>query len=145
MFNLHLCNATTIWVFPIELWTHGSLWHRLWNSFGCIAAIRCGSACHRLHSDCIYSGNEHNQFNSSRLVKHEAGFPNPRQALIGSNQLWRINDSSYYQEYDKFSLAECNVICFLQYIIFLNASVNLLHLSGHYGWACIKKCMRKFG
>ena len=29
----------------------------------------------------------------------EAGFPNPRQALIGSNQLWRVNDSPYYREY----------------------------------------------
>ena len=36
---------------------------------------------------------------SPRLVKREAGFPNPRRALIGSNQLWRVNDSPYYREY----------------------------------------------
>ena len=43
-------------------------------------------------------GSKHNQFDSQRLVKHEAGFQNPRLALIGSNQLWRINDSPYYRE-----------------------------------------------
>ena len=68
------------------------------NSFGCTAAIRCGNACHGPHSDSLYSGSEHSQFNSPRLVKREAGFPNPRRALIGSNQLWRVNDSPYYRE-----------------------------------------------
>ena len=52
----------------------------------------------RAHSDSFYSGSEHSQFNSPRLVKREAGFPNPRRTLIGSNQLWRINDSPYYRE-----------------------------------------------
>ena len=42
--------------------------------------------------DSIYSGSEHNQFDSLRLVKREAGFPNPRQVLFGSNQLWRVNE-----------------------------------------------------
>ena len=70
-----------------------------WNSFGCIAAIRCGNACHGPHSDSLYSGSEHSQFNPPRLVKHEAGFPNPRRALIDSNQLWHVNDSPYYREY----------------------------------------------
>ena len=69
------------------------------NSYGCIAAIRCGNACHGPHSDSVYSGSEHRQFNSPRLVKREAGFPNPRRALIGSNQLWRVNDSPHYREY----------------------------------------------
>ena len=68
------------------------------NSFGCTTAIRCGNACHGPHSDSLYSGSEHSQFTSPRLVKREAGFPNPRQALIGSNQLWRVNDSPYYRE-----------------------------------------------
>ena len=36
--------------------------------------------------------------NSPKQVKREAGFPNPRRALIGSNQIWRINDSPYYRE-----------------------------------------------
>ena len=54
-----------------------------------------GNACHGPHSD---SGSEHSQFNSLRLVKREAVFPNPRRALIGWNQLWRINDSPYYCE-----------------------------------------------
>ena len=66
--------------------------------FGCTAAIRCGNACHGPHSDILYSGSEHSQFNSPRLVKREAGFPNPRRALIGSNQLWSVNDSPYYWE-----------------------------------------------
>ena len=39
----------------------------------------------------------HRQFNSPRLVKREAGFPNPRRVLIGSNQLWRVSDSPYYR------------------------------------------------
>ena len=70
------------------------------NSFGCTAAIRWGNACRGPHSDSLYSGSEHSQFNSPRLVKREAGFPNPRRALIGSNQLWRVDDSPYYGEYD---------------------------------------------
>ena len=68
------------------------------NSFGCTAAIKCGYACHGLPSDSLYLGSEHSQFNSPRLVIREAGFPNPRRALIGSNQLWRVNDSPYYRE-----------------------------------------------
>ena len=61
------------------------------NSLGCIAAIRCGNACHGPHSNSVYSGSEHRQFNSPRLVKREAGFPNPRRVMIGSNQPWRVN------------------------------------------------------
>ena len=68
------------------------------NSFGCTGAIRCGSACHGPHSYSVYSGIEHSQFDSPRLVKHEAGFPNPRWVLIGSNQLRRIYESQYYRE-----------------------------------------------
>ena len=66
------------------------------NSFGCTAAIKCDNACRGPHSDSLYSGSEHSQFNSPRLVKREAGFPNPRRALIGSTQLWRANDSPYH-------------------------------------------------
>ena len=77
------------------------------NSFGCIATIRCGNACHGPHSDSLYSGSEHSQFNSPRLVKREVGFPNPRQALIGSNQLWRVNDSPYHWEYT-IAIRECS-------------------------------------
>ena len=69
------------------------------NGFGCTTAIRWGNACHGTHSDSLYSGSEHSQFNSPRLVKREAGFPNPRRSLIGSNQLWCVNDSPYYREY----------------------------------------------
>ena len=53
----------------------------------------------RAPSDSLYSGSGHGQFNSPRLVNREAGFPNPRRALIGSNQLWRVNDSPYYRVY----------------------------------------------
>ena len=49
--------------------------------------------------DSVYSGSEHRQFNSPRLVKHEAGLPDPRRVLIGSNQLWRVNDSPYYRDF----------------------------------------------
>ena len=61
-----------------------------YNSFGCIAAIRCGSACHGSHNDSAYSGSKHDQFDSPRLVKRETGFLNPRRVLIGSYQLWRV-------------------------------------------------------
>ena len=44
------------------------------NSFGCTATIRCGNACHGPHSDSVYSGSEHSQFNSPRLVKREANY-----------------------------------------------------------------------
>ena len=108
MFNLRLCNAATI-RYSLLKFGHMHLCGKDYkdfsphcckcNSFGCIAAIRCVNACHGPHSDSVYSGSEHRQFNSPRLVKREAGFPNPRRALIGSNQLWRVNDSPYYKEY----------------------------------------------
>ena len=108
MFNLRLCNAATI-RYSLLKFGHMHLCGKdykyfsphccKYNSFGCIAAIRCVNACHGPHSDSVYSGSEHRQFNSPRLVKREAGFPNPRRALIGSNQLWRVNDSPYYREY----------------------------------------------
>ena len=107
MFNLRLCNAATIRYSLLKFWymhlcgkgyKYFSPHCCKCNSFGYIAAIRCGNACHGPHSDSVYSGSEHRQFNSPRLVKREAGFPNPRRALIGSNQLWRLDDSSYYRE-----------------------------------------------
>ena len=108
MFNLRLCNAATI-RYSLLKFGHMHLCGKDYkcfsphccksNSLGCIAAIRCVNACHGPHSDSVYSGSEHCQFNSPRLVKREAGFPNPRRALIGSNQLWRVNDSPYYREY----------------------------------------------
>ena len=108
MFNLRLCNATTI-QYSLLKFGHMHLCGKgckcfsphccKCNSFGCITAIRCGNACHGPHSDSVYSGSEHGQFNSPRLVKREADFPNPQRALIGSNQFWRVNDSPYYREY----------------------------------------------
>ena len=86
---MHLCSMD---------YKYFSLHWRKRNSFGCTAAIKCGYACRGPHSDSLYSGSEHRQFNSPRLIKREAGFPNPRRALIGSNQLWRVNDSPYYRE-----------------------------------------------
>ena len=108
MFNLRVCNAATVWYSQLKFghmhlcgmdYKYFSTHCCKCNSFGCTAAIRCGNACHGPHSDSLYSGSEHSQFNSPRLVKREAGFPNPRRALIGSNQLWRVNDSPYYREY----------------------------------------------
>ena len=107
MFNLRLCNAAIIRYSQLKFghmhlcgmdYKYCSPHCCKCNSFGCTAAIRCDNACHGPHSDSLYSGSEHCQFNSPRLVKREAGFPNPRRALIGSNQLWRVNDSAYYRE-----------------------------------------------
>ena len=107
MFNLRLCNAATIWYFILKFghlhlcgkgYNHFSPHCCKCNSFGGIAAIICANACHGPHSDSVYSGSKHRQFNSPRLVKHEAGFPSRRRALIGSYQLWRVNDSPYYRE-----------------------------------------------
>ena len=108
MFNLRLCNAATIRYSQLKF-GHMHLCGMNYKcfspqcfkcySFGCTAAIRCGNACQGPHSDSLYSGSEHIQFNSPRLVKREVGFPDPRRALIGSNQLWRVNDSPYYREY----------------------------------------------
>ena len=108
MFNLRLCNAATIRYSLLKI-GHKHLCGKRdiyfsphcckCNSFGCIAAIRCSNACHGPHSDSVYSGSKHRQFNSPRLVKCEVGFPNSRRALIGSNQLWRVDDSPYYREY----------------------------------------------
>ena len=107
MFNLRLCNAPTFRYSQLKF-GHMHLCGMGYkqfsphccecNSFGCTAAIRCGNACHGPHSDSLYSGSEHSQFNSPRLVKREVDFPNPRRAVIGANQLWRVNDSSYYRE-----------------------------------------------
>ena len=108
MFNLRLCNEATIRYSLLKFgcmhlcgkgYKYFSPHCCKCNSFGCIAAIRCGNACHGPHSDSVYSGSEHRQFNSPRLVKREAGFPWPRRVLIGSNQVWRVNDSPYYREY----------------------------------------------
>ena len=113
MFNLRLCNAAIIRYSQLKFghmhlcgmdYKYFSPHCCKCNSFGCTAAIRCDNACHGPHSDSLYSGSEHCQFNSPRLVKREAGFPNPRRALIGSNQLWRVNDSAYYREF-------CHPIC----------------------------------
>ena len=107
MFNLRLCNAAIIRYSQLKFghmhlcgmdYKYFSPHCCKCNSFGCTAAIRCDNACHGPHSESLYSGSEHCQFNSPRLVKREAGFPNPRRALIGSNQLWRVNDSAYYRE-----------------------------------------------
>ena len=116
MFNLRLCNAATI-RYSLLKFGHMHLCGKDYkyfsphcckcSSFGCIAAIRCVNACHGPHSDSVYSGSEHRQFNSPRLVKREAGFPNPRRALIGSNQLWRVNDSPYYREYNLLDYSQC--------------------------------------
>ena len=110
MFNLRLCNASIIRYSQLKFghmhlccmdYKYFSPHCCKCNSFGCTAAIRCDNACHGPHSDSLYSGSEHCQFNSPRLVKREAGFPNPWRALIGSNQLWRVNDSAYYRELTK--------------------------------------------
>ena len=107
MFNLRLCYAATFRYFHLKFghmhlcgmdYKNFSSHCCKCNSFGCTVAIRCGNACHGPHSSSLYSGGEYSQFNSLRLVKREAGFPNPRRALIGSNQLWRVNDSPYYRE-----------------------------------------------
>ena len=107
MFNLRLCKAAIIRYSQLKF-GHMYPWGMDYkyfsphcckcNSFGCTAAIRWGNACHGPHSDSLYSGSEHSQFNSPRLIKREAGFPNPGRALIGSNQRWRVNDSPYYRE-----------------------------------------------
>ena len=68
MFNLRLCNAATIRCSILNC-GHMHLCGKGYkyfsphcckcNSFGCIAAIRCGNACHGPHSDSVYSGSEH--------------------------------------------------------------------------------------
>ena len=102
MFNWRHCNAATIWYSQLKFghmhicgmdYKYFSPHCCKCNSFGCTAAIRCGNACHGTHSDSLCSGNEHTQFNSPRIVKREAGFPNPRRALIGSLPI--VHDSMW--------------------------------------------------
>ena len=85
MFNLCLCNAATIRYSQLKFghmhlcgtdYKYFSPHCCKCNSFGCTVAIRCGNACHGPHRDSLYSGSEQSQFNSRRLVKREAGFPN---------------------------------------------------------------------
>ena len=131
MFNIRLCNAATIRYSQMKFghmhlcgmdYKYFSPHCCKCNSFGCTAAIRCVNACHGPHSDSLYSGSEHSQFNSPRLVKREAGFPNPRRALIGSNQLWRVNDSPYYRELQSGHDALC---LFFVYVFFFFFSIAL--------------------
>ena len=77
MFNLRLCNAATIRYSLLKFWCmhlcgkgykYFSPHCCKCNSFGCIAAIKCGNACHGPHSDSVYSGSVHRQFNSPRLA-----------------------------------------------------------------------------
>ena len=78
MFNLRLCNAGII-RYSLLKFGHLHLCGKGYKcfsphcvrcySFGRIAAIICGNACHGPHSDSVYSGSEHRQFNSPRLVK----------------------------------------------------------------------------
>ena len=102
MSNLRLCNAAIIQYSQLKFahiylcgmdYKYFSPHCCKCNSFGCTAAIRCGNAYHGPHSDSVYSGSKHNQFDSPRLVKRETGFPNPQGALIDSNQLWRCGVS----------------------------------------------------
>ena len=127
MFNLRLCNAAIIRYSQLKLghmylcgmdYKYFSPHCCKCNSFGCTATIRWGNACHGPHNDSLYPGSEHSQFNSPRLVKHEAGFPKPRRALIGSNQLWRVNDSPYYREYE-FSFILFDLCLFITIFIFI--------------------------
>ena len=91
MFDLRLCNAAIVRYSQLKFgnvyicgmdYKYFSPHCCKCNSFGCTATIRSGNACHGPHSDSLYSGSEHSHFNSPRLVKREAGFPNPRRALI---------------------------------------------------------------
>ena len=125
MFNLRLCNAATIRYSQLKfghMYLSGMDYKYFsphcckCNSFGRTVAIKCGNACHRPHSDSLYSGSEHSQFNSPRLVEREAGFPNPWRALIGSNQLWRVNDSPYYREYNRLHSTPCPLAVFTKII-----------------------------
>ena len=149
MFNLRLCNAATIRYSRLKFghmhlcgmdYNYFSPLCCKCNSFGCTAAIRCGNACRGPHSDSLYSGSEHSQFNSPRLVKREAGFPNPRRALIGSSQLWRVNDSPYYRElsittkgiyFNNFFFWNSNI--FIQEKSFVHAICNFVQ-----GWINFK-------
>ena len=129
MFNLRLCSAATI-QYSLFLLKFGHMhlcgidYKCFWlhcckcNSCGCITAIRCDHTCHGPHSDSIYSGSEQNQLDSPRLVKREAGFPNPRRALISSNQLWRVNDSPYCREYQR------------KWIMMTSSNENIFRVSG---------------
>ena len=146
MFNLRLCNAATI-RYSLLKFGHMHLCGKDYkcfsphcckcNSFGCIAAIRCVNACHGPHSDSVYSGSEHRQFNSPRLVKREASFPNPRRALIGSNQLWRVNDSPYYRELS-LPASLCPVIMLVRAITHHPLKLG----SPNLGHSCIRPWLR---
>ena len=73
---------------------------------------------------CIQATSPNNyQVDSPWIGKHTVGFSRPRRALIGSNQLWRVNDSPYYWEFMNkgqftvttciyvFSIGECWTAC----------------------------------
>ena len=98
MFNLHLCNTAAIW-YSLSKFGHMHLCGLDYKcfqshccnciSFGCTVTIICGNACHGPHNNSLYLGSKHMEFDSLRLVKREAGFPNSRRALIGSTNLTR--------------------------------------------------------
>ena len=143
MFNLRLCNAAIIRYSQLKFghmhlcgidYKYFSPHCCKCNSFGCTAAaaIRCDNACHGPHSDSLYSGSEQCQFNSPRLVKREAGFPNPRRALIGSNQLWRVNDSAYFREFWFVHYPVGNRVLVFVFVVYPDGRVciSILHAPG---------------
>ena len=108
MINLYLCSSATVrhllstFVYMYFYYIHYVSFNPCcckWSSFGCIEAMKCGCPRHGPHRDSVYSGSEPNQLHSSWLVTRTVGFSSPRRTLIGSNQIWRADDSPHYREY----------------------------------------------
>ena len=68
MFNLRLSNAATIRYSQLKFghmhlcgkdYNYFAAHYCKCNSFGCIAAITCGNACHGPHTDSVYSDSEY--------------------------------------------------------------------------------------
>ena len=151
MFNLRLCNATTIRYCLLKFGhihlcgidCKEFLLHCCGcTGFGCTAAIRYGSTCHGPHSESVHLGNEHKEFNWPRSVKCEAGFPNPGGLLIGPNQLWCVNDSPHCRELSIFHISNKLCTCVIRFCFDANhlyrhpsyAIENASHITGPLCW-----------
>ena len=111
MFNLFLCSSATVRHLlskckPVHLYAIVYVYykrHCCKCSFGWIGANECACSCHGPYKNNVYSGSEPKQLDSPWIVKRAADFSSPWRALIGSNQLWRVNDTPYYLEYTRTS------------------------------------------
>ena len=131
MFNLRLCNAATI-RYSLLKFGHIHLCDKDYtffsphcckcNSFGYIAAIRCGNACHGPDSDSVYSASEHRY-----TLENRYGFwpqtgcvtvPGCEAAVLVARQRFPYRSRFNFSVKNMENMPLCNAICDTMHIDF---------------------------